>query len=238
MYPPGPPEMRAHDDPYIAYELISIVRDMTEQEKQDYQREKQAQEQSAEIGARQQAQISEMVGDGGAQSLINHDEAGCLLYESLPSNSNVSNPEVFCQMYGNRITRGEITIDDCPSELKERIEEIQADKKLTELTIDITHGKIAESSLVHRSYDRGTQATFILVADDGYRVPDQEEILSKASLRALDLDGNVIPNYAKDFATYYNNENQATINIIFTEQCLSIEASVSCIAVSSKKKKK
>lgn len=233
-FPAPPPADRAHEDTVFGIEYVVIVRDMTEEEKDAYDRAQQKIVEDAKVAQEQQAQINEILENDGALNLVNLDKAGCILYESAPKNA-ITDTDAFALMYSNRITRGEITISDCPEELKEKIEEIQVSLSLTSLDAKARDGKYGDVDYISRKYKTGTKATFILNANDGFRVPTKEELYSgSGKFTAKDKDGKVLKTYLEDHTDYYENGNQATINIYFDEECASIVASIECIPVLEK----
>ena len=144
----------------------------------------------------------------------------------------------FSKAYMRRIIRGEITTSQVPQALQAEVEDLISQRALTLLNASVSNGLINGVASIERSFERGISLTFIITANEGYRVPTQDEIWSKAHLSATNDSGQTIPHYAEAHTSWYSTENQATANVVLSQDCKTIETSVECIALDTKPKKK
>lgn len=191
-----PPADQPHEQMVIGKEFVCIVRDMTPAEKEAHEREKERQREAGEVANIQQLRLNEMLGNDADEALVDNDSATCALFEAQSANA-ITTTLPFSKAYMRRIIRGEITTSQVPQALQAEVEDLISQRALTLLNASVSNGLINGVASIDRSFERGISLTFIITANEGYRVPTQDEIWSKAHLSATNDSGQTIPHYAE-----------------------------------------
>lgn len=237
-----PSILNPHDKPQLETETVTIIRPLTAEEKAERQRQREEEEarqqEAQQQAALREAFITNLMNNNADTANITNDQASTETYEALTENENITikNTEPFSQAYARRVNRKELEIEDCPSELQSRIAEIVDSGLVCDFTAHITHGTFSTTGLqmvtdIDKDINRYQTVTLLIVADDTYRVPTQDEFTTKATFDAKDDDGNVIDDYFKKYCTYgtTNTDNTAVVRIAITKDAATINFNYNCI---------
>lgn len=196
-------------------------------------RDKEAQEEAMKQSAIKEAFISSIMLNKADVAVVTTDHAATETYEALTKDSNVSfgTTEPFSQAYARRIQRQEITLQEAPEELRERIEEIIDEDVFCAFSAEIHHGTINGVTEINGNYTRMQTVTLLIIADDGYRVPNQEEVSNKIKFIAKDDEDTTLDDYFETYCSYTTTEEStATLRLSITEDAAVVNTDILCIS--------
>ena len=235
-----------HIDPNAPHELeipnveqIQIYHTYTQEELDEMARQEEQREESIKQAQAKELFISGLMNNDGLNALITQDQSTTETYEALTQEANITfkNTLPFSNAYARRIKRTEITIEETPSELQEEITEIISKDLACDFYIEAINGKLSDGTSadlvnnIRKDVSRLQSVKIVLVADEGYRVPTQEEFKNNVKLSAQNDDAETIEDYLDLYVQYYttSSKSAAVITISVTEAAAHIISTIQYI---------
>lgn len=156
------------------------------------------------------------------QATLDNDKVSCAMYEA--NKSAITDTAPFSGAFARRIERSEITIEQCPSELKSEIGQKAYPGGVCEIVANAYEGTVTGAGSVRKN-----SSTVVTVTPaNGWRVPNHDELSTNLEITAFDDQGE-IEDFFSRYCVYSIVSENAQLTITIPEKCEYVELYVTCL---------